>query len=325
MSESNIRDLLKLYEEGKATEQQRRLVEAYLAWHQQQSPKRAPDEKNSGDPLQGIKEKIRLAREKEVEEAPVYPMEEGPRRKRYAWVAAAAGIILVIGVGLLWRKTPRGPVEAPIAVVYKTVQAAPGRMIHLLMSDSSEVWLNAGATLRYPQPFDGKVRRLELLDGEAFFQVHPDAGRGFEVQTEHMVTRVLGTAFNIKSYRGSQQMSVDVTTGKVSVSGTILTAGQQVRYNVGTGRLTRGTIAVDKMQDWKDGEFEFTEESMGDIAIELEHYFNVHIGFKYPGLKRYIFSASFRHTTPLKDILTTLCLLNQNHLTQIDAQNYVIH
>lgn len=339
MNESNISDLLKLYEEGKATEQQRQLVEAYLAWYQGQSPKREEDEKDEKDPLQEIMNKIDLAREQEAggewarepREAPVYPMggavaepiDGGARRRRYVW-AAAAGIILVIGAGLLWKKTTRGPVEAPLAITYKTLQAAPGKTIHLLLSDSSEVWLNAGAILRYPQPFDDKMRKLELLDGEAFFQVHPDVNRGFEVQTEHMVTRVLGTSFDIKAYHESQQMSVTVSSGKVAVAGVTLTANQQARYNTGTGRLSRGTIAADKAQDWKNGTFNFMEESLGDIAIELEHYYNVHIGFKYPGLKKYIFSASFRHSIPLKDMLTTLCSLNQNHLIQIDAQHYVI-
>jgi ferric-dicitrate binding protein FerR (iron transport regulator) len=344
MNESNIRDLLKLYEEGKATEEQRQLVEAYLIYHQQQSPKKAPDEKNSEDPLQEIMEKIRMAREQEPKEAPVYPMggaaaypmEEAEeagrtgRRRRTAWMAAAS-IALIITAGLLWRQSSHKPGPEPIAITYKTIRAAPGKMIHLRLSDSSEVWLNAGAILRYPQPFDDKMRKLELLDGEAFFQVHPEANRGFEVQTDRLLTKVLGTSFNIKSYRESQQMSVAVSSGKVAViprpsdQGTTLLHDQEARYNTATGRLIRSAVASDRTRDWKNGTFNFMEESLGDIAIELEHYFNADIQFKYPGLKKYIFSASFRHTAPLKDILTTLCLLNQNHFTQIDAQHYVIH
>ena len=335
MSEFNIEDLLKLYEEGKATEQQRQLVEAYLAWHQQQSPKREPNEENSEQPLQEIMEKIRLAREQETgsgQEAPIYPMEETGRRRRTAWIAAASIAVIIAGA-LLWRQSIHQPGPGLVATTYKTIQAAPGKTIHLRLSDSSEVWLNAGAVLRYPQPFDDKMRKLELLDGEAFFQVHPDAGRGFVVKTDHLQTQVLGTAFNIKAYRESQQMSVTVKSGKVSVSagtagpdgGMILTADQQARYNTGTGQLSRGSVVSGVRPDWKSGEFDFAEEDLGDIAIELEHYFNVHIGFKYPGLKKYIISASFRQGTSLKDMLTTLCLLNQNHFTQTDAQHYVIH
>lgn len=105
----------------------------------------------------------------------------------------------------------------------------------------------------------------------------------------------------------------------------ILTAGQLVRYNTVTERLSRGGIAVEKIQGWKNGRFDFVDESLGDIAIELEHYYNAKIDFKYPGLRKYAVSASFSHQTSLKDILTTLCLLNQNHVTQTDAQHYVIH
>jgi ferric-dicitrate binding protein FerR (iron transport regulator) len=105
----------------------------------------------------------------------------------------------------------------------------------------------------------------------------------------------------------------------------IFTAGQVARYNTATKSLSRGVVAVAKIEDWKAGRFDFTDESLGDIAIELEHYYNVTIDFKYPGLRKYPVSASFAHQTPLLDILHTLCLLNQNHVTQTDAQHYVIH
>jgi transmembrane sensor len=342
MTEHNIKDLLKLYEEGKATEEQRRLVDAYLAHHQQQSPKRKPDEKPGEDLLQEIMEKIRLAREQASKEAPVYAMDEidypmdeaeeergGGRRKRIAWMAAAS-IALLITAGLVWRQSSPKTNPPTIAMTFKTIQAAPGKTIHLLLSDSSEVWLNAGAVLRYPQHFDDKLRKVELLDGEAFFQVHTDANRGFVVQADQLVTKVLGTSFDIKAYRETQQMSVTVTSGKVAVSArrtdkeTILTANQEARYYPATGLLKNSAAASVKTVSWKNGTFNFVEENLGDIAIELEHYFNVHIQFKYPGMKKYSISASFRHSTPLKDMLAALCLLNQNHFIQIDDQHYVI-
>lgn len=340
MRDPNIKELLKLYEEGKATEQQRQLVEAWLEWHQRQSPQRDRHSVEEDSPLQEILDKIDAARQRDAEkmETPVYHLEPGEgegytgrsrKIRRYGWAAAAA-IVLVVG-GLLWKTTGRHAEGARLAIVYKTVEARPGQSIHLLLSDSSEVWLSAGSKLRYPQPFGDSIRGVELMDGEAYFQVHSDANRGFEVKTDRLLTRVLGTSFNIKAYRGMQHLSVSVMTGKVSVGTTnaaqnlVLTAHQQVSYNNGTGQLTRSTFASDHILDWKDGSFSFMEESLGDIAIELEHYYNVRIDFKYPGLRKYQVSASFSHQAPLKEILNTLCLLNQNHVTQTDAQHYVIH
>ncbi|MBN9380376.1 MAG: FecR domain-containing protein [Chitinophagaceae bacterium] len=338
MNESIIRKLLKLYESGEATDEQRRLVEEYLAWRQQQRPERKKDESDLEASLQEFMDRRRLLSEQDAGdegtpvETNVYSMPEAGNRRRNTWIVAAAGIVVVFAAGLLWKMTTRHHEEAPVAIVYKTVQAAPGKMIHLLLSDSSEVWLNAGARIRYPQPFEGTIRRLQLLDGEAFFQVHPDASRGFEVQTEYMLTKALGTSFDIKAYRESQQMSVALASGKVSVttktSGApiVLTPEQQVKYNTGTGLMSRGALASNRMRNWKEEEiFDFNEDQLGDIAIELEHYFNVHIQFKYPGIKKYTFSATFPHTMPLKKILTSLCVPNQNHLTQLDAQHYVIH
>lgn len=338
MHEPTIKELLRLYEEGKATEEQRRRVEEYLAWHRAQSPERMKEPVGEIGPVEEILSKIQLAREQAGEavtqepageEAPVYEMEAGGRRRHYAWVAAASVAVIIAGIFLLSRSTHQSE-AVQVATIYKTVQAKPGERVHLLLSDSSEVWLNAGARIRYSQPFGDSMRRVELLDGEAYFQIHTDARRGFEVSTDRMAVKVLGTSFNVKAYRQSQQMSVAVSSGKVAVSAgregaMIFTAGQLARYNTATGRLSRGTVAVGKIQGWKDGRFDFVDESLGDIAIELEHYYNTKIDFKYPGLRKYAVSASFSHQTPLKDILTTLCLLNQNHVTQTDAQHYVIH
>jgi ferric-dicitrate binding protein FerR (iron transport regulator) len=322
MRDLNIKELLKLYEEGKATAQQRELVEKFLEWYQEQGQKKELAEEG----LQEIMERVRASRE----EAPVYEMEVEPRRtRRPVWAAAAAVMVLALGAWL-WKMNGRRPEAPQVASVYKTVAAKPGQSIHLLLSDSSEVWLNAGARIRYRQPFGDSMRRVELMDGEAYFQIHSDASRGFEVAAGRMVTKVLGTSFNVKAYRQSQQMSVSVSSGKVAVSagsdqGMVFTAGQMARYNTATGSVSRGTVAVEKIENWKGGRFDFTAESLGDIAIELEHYYNVTIAFKYPGLRKYPVSASFAHQTPLIDILHTLCLLNQNHVTQTDAQHYVIH
>src|SRR3546814_8870970 len=54
--------------------------------------------------------------------------------------------------------------------------------------------------------------------GEAFFEVTPDASSPFVVYSGDLVTRVVGTSFNIKAYRDGTTDEVSVFTGKVSVS-----------------------------------------------------------------------------------------------------------
>jgi ferric-dicitrate binding protein FerR (iron transport regulator) len=342
MNASMIKLLLELYEEGKATEEQRQLVEAFLSFYQQQSPEMDWDPATMEASFRVIMEKIKLERGSAEGadrglEAVVVEMgvgepgvAAGGKRVRYAWMAAAS-VLLIAGVGLLWKYIhPRRQEEPAMVLHYRIAQAAPGKIVHLLLSDSSEVWLNAGSKLRYPEQFDGKMRELELLDGEAFFQVHPDPDRGFIVQTAHLKTQVLGTSFNIKAYARAQQVNVAVVTGKVAVipehaGATALFPDQQISYDVNTRQILSSHLASERMLNWRNGGFDFYEERFGDIAIELEHRFNIRIDFKYPGLKKYRISAGFPKTADVKDILATLCILNRNHLVTAGPNHYIIH
>src|SRR3546814_13584097 len=56
------------------------------------------------------------------------------------------------------------------------------------------------------------------MEGEAFFEVTPDASSPFVVYSGDLVTRVVGTSFNIKAYRDGTTDEVSVFTGTVSVS-----------------------------------------------------------------------------------------------------------
>ena len=50
------------------------------------------------------------------------------------------------------------------------VSVAYGEQKRLILPDSSEVWLNAGSTILYPETF-AKDKRLVILNGEAYFSV----------------------------------------------------------------------------------------------------------------------------------------------------------
>ena len=47
------------------------------------------------------------------------------------------------------------------------VSVAYGEQKRLILPDSSEVWLNAGSTILYPETF-AKDKRLVILNGEAY-------------------------------------------------------------------------------------------------------------------------------------------------------------
>ena len=91
--------------------------------------------------------------------------------------AAAAVVLLMVMSGVLtyWLK-PNQPVQQ------YALTAPMGSKTHVLLPDSSEVWLNAGSTLRYASDFNEANRNVSL-EGEGYFQVkHKQDGQEFTVR-----------------------------------------------------------------------------------------------------------------------------------------------
>lgn len=99
---------------------------------------------------------------------------------RWTMYAAAFFIALFVIVGLQYLRD----CEETIQIM------ALDHVRHVLLPDSSKVWLNTHSTLRYPKHFNGDSRQLEL-DGEAYFEVKPNADRPFVVKNEYLTICVL--------------------------------------------------------------------------------------------------------------------------------------
>lgn len=188
----------------------------------------------------------------------------------YAAAAVLTALFVMAGMQYL------GDREQMIRVV------ALNDMRHVLLPDSSEVWLNAHSTLLYPKNFNDDGRQLEL-DGEAYFEVKPDADRPFVVMNEFLTTSVLGTKFNFSTRTTDNTAEVTLLSGKVRVSG-----------NHGEGMITLRPdqrVVLDKVSHsmevvqtyapvsvaWHNNVIPFTNMRIDEIVRALEEYYDVRI------------------------------------------------
>jgi hypothetical protein len=86
-----------------------------------------------------------------------------------------------------------------------------------VLPDGSQVSLEKGAVLHYPESFSGTVREV-YLSGNAFFRIKHLGGKGFIVKAEKISAEVLGTSFWVHQDKQSGVSDVEVRTGKVKVS-----------------------------------------------------------------------------------------------------------
>jgi transmembrane sensor len=122
-------------------------------------------------------------------------------RRRSVAVAACA-MVATLALALWW-KSERYP-------LYTT---DVGEHRSLTLADGSTVDLNARSSIRIE--FTSAERRVELLDGQALFQVAKDKLRPFIVHSGDATVRAVGTQFDV--YRKSSGTTITVLEGRVAV------------------------------------------------------------------------------------------------------------
>jgi ferric-dicitrate binding protein FerR (iron transport regulator) len=208
------------------------------------------------------------------------------RRNMYYAACIAALLVLVPAAFYFY---PRFPASTQYVHILQR-EALPGSVTKIELSDGTQVWLNAGSKLRFPKSF-AKGNREVTLEGEAYFDVAHDKSRPFLIHSGGMITKVLGTSFNISSYKESEKFRLTVLTGKVAVyrdeapegggSGQValLTANQELIYSK-TQRQSSRQGKVAKPADavaWKEGKLIFKDEELKEVIQRLERHFAVSI------------------------------------------------
>lgn len=254
----------------------------------------------------------------ELREAIRPPVRARSAARRLIWAASAAAVLLFAIGGWAILRYNQQPAETALQpVAYTEHSTTAGQRKLLTLSDGSRVWLGNASTIRYREHFETGKREL-FLEGQAFFEVTRDSTRPFLVHTEGLVTKVLGTSFNIKSYRGESQQTVTVATGKVSVSpandgqGWMLERGEQVTYHpaerTGIKQMTDLSVAL----SWKNGELIFRNDPLKEIARQLERWYGVSIEITSPSITDKEFSLSIKDE-PLQRVLKMLALAGDFH------------
>ena len=159
-----------------------------------------------------------------------------------------------------------------------------GRVVDMVLSDGTHVWLNAASSINYPVVFSGKERKV-TISGEAYFEVAHDPSRPFYVEKDGLEIRVLGTHFNINAYADDPVPSITLLQGKVRVAakreGKTLNAlqiqpGQQAlliqdHFTVNNAPDLKAIMA------WKNGDFEFTGSSIQSIMRQIGRWYDMDI------------------------------------------------
>ncbi|ULA62183.1 MAG: Sensor [Nitrospira sp.] len=143
------------------------------------------------------------------------------------------------------------------------------------LPDRSTVTLNAQSAIAIT--FDGTVRRVRLLRGEAFFKVQPDPEHPFIVESLEADTRAVGTEFVVRARPGIDQVTVLEGLVEVSSRGgrrstAQLPAGAQLQCE--QGRLSAPhPVDLDSASAWLKGRLVVDGVLLAQVVDEVRRYY----------------------------------------------------
>lgn len=186
---------------------------------------------------------------------------------------------------------------------YNTLVVPYGKTFQVILSDDTKVTLNAGSEFKYPIQFIEKEKnRTVFLSGEAFFEVSKNVDHPFVVTTQDMDVEVLGTHFNVTSYKEDHKTSTVLVKGKVATHNKLFeddtkTLNPNERVFFKDTKLEIETVNVQKYVAWVDGQLVFVDDSFSIIINKLERKYNVKIKNLYEALDSIKITAIFKNET----------------------------
>lgn len=280
----------------------------------------------------------------QIYDGSLYPGKRVPGRRRRNAKAAVVGIaalaVFFTGYHLIYSpdtNAKKGSIAGQATVRDETneIVTRPGARSKIILPDGSLVWLNGASRLIYNKNFDAAIREVELV-GEAYFDVKKDAVRPFIIHAQKMNIRVLGTAFNVKSYPGDKRSETTLIHGVIEVTmddrprekiilhpaeKLVVMNGTQTKNDADkkTGNAS-SSVVIGKINyaaadstvietSWIDNRIIFRNKMFSELVVELERKYGVVFRFEDENVKQLVFDVNFKNET-IHQVLHALQLAN---------------
>lgn len=176
-------------------------------------------------------------------------------------------------------------VDVSEALIFNEIYIPYGETFKLTLSDGTQVWLNSGSRLKFPQKFVGThTNRTVYLEGEAFFDVTTNKENPFIVNTNGVDVKVYGTMFNVSSYNEDETVAATLVEGSISLYETNapekevkITPSHQATFNKNSSRIENNKVDTDLYTDWMRDKLVINDLKFSEILAKLERRNNVKI------------------------------------------------
>jgi transmembrane sensor len=301
-NKEKAKELLEKYLLGEANAEEHKLIDKWYYSFKTQTP----HDQTTRDEL-----------EREIFQeiaAHIHAAKNKPVLQLVSYLKYAAVILLISALGIAmwaWSKNNQSRNEFAVAATLT------GQSKKIMLTDGSVILLSPLSKVKYPLRFTSGKRTVQLLEGQAFFDIHHETQRPFRVLLPNgLYTHVLGTSFTISAFQQSERIEVAVHSGKVAVGDDkkvlgILVKGELLLYHKSTG------LTMVKQAPKPVRELSFSGSSMLEVIRELENAYGIKIGLQAGAkLEKLKFTGTFTTNQPPEKVLW---LLSRIHHFQTDA------
>lgn len=261
------------------------------------------------------------------------------RQRRRVGLGLAAAVVVAVGLGIRFNDAARGEWQFQQARALHALQGealyrtAVGEQRTVALDDGSTVILNTDSqvVVRYADT----RRDLDLLRGQALFEVAHDAARPFVVHADGRTVTALGTAFDVRLAPG--RFEVTLLEGRIEVAEvpsadnddsprtphTVLSAGQQL---LATAEIPEPVIRqtdARRATSWREGLLLFEGENLAQAVAEMNRYGGRRIELTDPAVGRLHISGAFKTGKP-EAFLETLSWYLPIRVIDTDEQRILV-
>jgi transmembrane sensor len=265
-------------------------------------------------------------------------------KKRVLWMSLSFATISLIIFGIKTSSSNNNlSAQSNTGVrAVSEISTKNGSKTSLTLPDGTLVKLNAGSSITYNGKEYGNTIREVNLTGEAFFDVVKNPEKPFIIHTNKINIRVLGTAFNVKSYPGEKNSETSLIRGSLEVTVKDRPAEKYIlkpneKLVVANEEILKVPVTVKKEEkkwvvqepivalkhltyqtkdstvietSWVENKLIFQDQNFKDLASQMERWYAVTISFKDAEQEEMRFTGVFQNET-IQQALEALKLTNR--------------
>lgn len=243
--------------------------------------------------------------------------------KRRMWLSSAAAAVFLVLV---------------IAGIYlfnlskaEMVNLVADATMEQVLQDGSTIELHEGAYMRIPETFTSGKRVVELVSGDVYFDVAPDASRPFIIENRWAEVEVVGTEFMIAVDLEAQTVLLVVTEGIVKftphLSKEVITvsAGTGLTFNANTRMIEPIRTIDENTLSWHSGKLTFVNIPVSKVVADLKNHYNIEIEVTEPQIQACLFTAPLPfQDVPVSVILDALSTAFTMKVKSVGDRSYVL-